>query len=87
MPKTFCVVGHDARQQAAARVLRRAGCGVTAADNAAAADYILLPMSQGRVSDEVARACRVRGEGTLILAGRPGLAGQRLAARAGRSCR
>ena len=44
MPKTFCVVGHDARQQAAARVLRRAGCGVTAADNAAAADYI-LPVS------------------------------------------
>ena len=35
MPKTFCVVGHDARQQAAARVLRRAGYGVTAADNAA----------------------------------------------------
>lgn len=56
MPKTFCVVGHDARQQAAARVLRRAGYGVTAADNAAAADYILLPMSQGRVSDEAARS-------------------------------
>ena len=37
MPKTFCVVGHDARQQAAARVLRRAG------------------------------------QGTLILAGRPGM--------------
>ena len=35
MPKTYCVVGHDARQQAAARVLRRAGYGVTAADNAA----------------------------------------------------
>ena len=52
MPKTFCVIGHDARQQAAARVLRRAGYGVTAADNAAAADYILLPMSQGRVSDD-----------------------------------
>ena len=48
MPKTFCVVGHDARQQAAARVLRRAGYGVTAADNAAAADYILLPMVRGR---------------------------------------
>lgn len=63
MPKTFCVVGHDARQQAAARVLRRAGYGVTAADNAAAADYILLPMSQGRVSDEVAAHCRVRGRG------------------------
>ena len=73
MPKTFCVVGHDARQQAAARVLRRAGCGVTAADNAAAADYILLPMSQGRVSDEVARALQGAGQGTLILAGRPGM--------------
>ena len=73
MPKTFCVVGHDARQQAAARVLRRAGYGVTAADNAAAADYILLPMSQGRVSDEVARALQGAGQGTLILAGRPGM--------------
>lgn len=85
MPKTFCVVGHDARQQAAARVLRRAGCGVTAADNAAAADYILLPMSQGRVSDEVARALQGAGQGTLILAGRA--AADRLfpAARAGMS--
>ena len=73
MPKTFCVVGHDARQQAAARVLRRAGYGVTAADNAAAADYILLPMSQGRVSDEVARALQGAGQGTLIFAGRPGI--------------
>ena len=73
MPKTFCVVGHDARQQAAARVLRRAGYGVTAADNAAAADYILLPMSQGRVSDEVARALQGAGQGTLIFAGRPGM--------------
>lgn len=73
MPKTFCVIGHDARQQAAARVLRRAGYGVTAADNAAAADYILLPMSQGRVSDEVARALQGAGQGTLILAGRPGM--------------
>ena len=87
MPKTFCVVGHDARQQAAARVLRRAGYGVTAADNAAAADYILLPMSQGRVSDEVARALQGAGQGTLILAGRAGgrAAADRLfsAARAG----
>ena len=51
-----------------------------AADNAAAADYILLPMSQGRVSDEVARALQGAGQGTLILAGRPGLP-VRLAAR------
>ena len=54
-------------------MLRRAGYGVTAADNAAAADYILLPMSQGRVSDEVARALQGAGQGTLILAGRPGM--------------
>ncbi|MBD8950995.1 MAG: dipicolinic acid synthetase, partial [Subdoligranulum sp.] len=45
----------------------------TAADNAAAADYILLPMSQGRVSDEVARALQGAGQGTLIFAGRPGM--------------
>ena len=44
MPKTFCVVGHDARQQAAARVLRRAGCGVTAADNAA--EFVSLAIQQ-----------------------------------------
>lgn len=83
MPKTFCVVGHDARQQAAARVLRRAGYGVTAADNAAAADYILLPMSQGRVSDEVARALQGAGQGTLILAGRPGMPVRMAARKAG----
>ena len=73
MPRTICVVGHDARQLAAARVLRRAGCGVTTADNAAAADYILLPMSQGRISDEVARALQGAAAGTPILAGRPGM--------------
>lgn len=63
MPKTFCVVGHDARQQAAARVLRRAGYGVTAADNAAAADYILLPMSQAASVTRSPAHCRVRGRG------------------------
>ena len=83
MPGTFCVVGHDARQLAAARVLRRAGYGVTAADNAAAADYILLPMSQGRVSDEVARTLQGAGQGTLILAGRPGMPVRRAAQEAG----
>ncbi len=72
MPKTFCVVGHDARQQAAARVLpcglrrdRRRQCRT--------ADYILLPMSQGRVSDEVARALQGAGPGTLIFRGPPGM--------------
>lgn len=54
-------------------MLRLAGYGVIAADNAAAADYILLPMSQGRVSDEVARALQGAGQGTWIFAGRPGM--------------
>ena len=75
MPGTFCVVGHDARQLAAARVLRRAGYGVTAADNAAAADYILLPMSQGRVSDEVARTLQGGRAGDTDSGGPPGYAG------------
>ena len=30
-------------------------------------------MSQGRVSDEVARALQGAGQGTLIFAGRPGM--------------
>ncbi len=63
MPGTFCVVGHDARQLAAARVLRRAGYGVTAADNAAAADYILLPMSQGASATRWPALCRGQGRG------------------------
>ena len=70
MPKTFCVVGHDARQQAAARVLRRAGCGVTAADNAAAADYILLPLPLDAARTPLAELLRAARPGALALGGR-----------------
>lgn len=72
MPKTFCVVGHDARQRAAAQTLRVGGFRVVGPENAALADYVLLPMSQERVSDEVARTLQAVRPGTLLLAGRPG---------------
>lgn len=72
MPKTFCVVGHDARQQAAAQALRMAGYRVIGPEAAVLADYVLLPMSQDRVSDEVARTLQAVRPGTLLLAGRPG---------------
>ena len=72
MPKTFCVVGHDARQQAAAQVLRAAGLRVVGPEDACLADFALLPMSQERVSDEVARTLQGVRPGTLLLAGRPG---------------
>lgn len=72
MPKTFCVVGQDARQQAAARALRGAGFRVVGPDCAAQADFVLFPMSQDRVSDEVARTLQAVRPGTLLLAGRPG---------------
>lgn len=79
MPKTFCVVGHDARQRAAAQTLRVAGFRVVEPEAGAQADYVLLPMSQERVSDEVARVLQTAHPGTLLLAGRPGPAVRRAA--------
>lgn len=72
MPKTFCVAGHDARQRAAAQALRLAGFRVVGPEAAALAEYVLLPMSQERVSDEVARILQTVRPGTVLLAGRPG---------------
>ena len=42
--KLFVVVGTDARQAAAGRVLERAGYAVGGAEQVALADYILLPL-------------------------------------------
>ena len=42
--KLFVVVGIDARQAAAGRVLERAGYAVGGAEQVALADYILLPL-------------------------------------------
>ena len=53
--KTFCVVGHDARQRAAAQTLQAAGFRIIGPEAACQADFVLLPMSQERVSDAVAR--------------------------------
>lgn len=72
MTKTFCVVGHDARQRAAAQALRTAGVRVVGPESASAAEYVLLPMSQNRVSDEVARTLQAVHPGTVWFAGRPG---------------
>ena len=70
--KTFCVVGHDARQRAAAQTLQAAGIRIIGPEAACQADFVLLPMSQERVSDAVARTLQGVRPGTLLLAGRPG---------------
>ena len=58
---TFCVVGRDARQLAAARALQNSGYTVLGAEGAGQADYILLP---------IARILRAARPGTLALGGR-----------------
>ena len=44
---TFCVVGRDARQLAAARALQNSGYTVLGAEGAGQADYILLRRPPG----------------------------------------
>ena len=52
---TFCVVGRDARQLAAARALQNSGYTVLGAEGAGQADYILLPMPMDAEAAECAR--------------------------------
>ncbi len=66
------MVGHDARQRAAAQTLQAAGFRIIGPEAACQADFVLLPMSQERVSDAVARTLQGVRPGTLLLAGRPG---------------
>lgn len=70
MPKTFCVVGTDARQRAAARTLGAAGFQVLGAEGAGAADYILLPMPLEADAASLARILRAARPGTLALGGK-----------------
>ena len=83
MGRTFCVAGHDPRQLAAAEALRRAGCRVVGAAEAARADAVLFPAAQQRINDETARILQAVRPGTLLLAGRPGPPLQRAAREAG----
>ena len=70
MQKTFCIVGTDARQRAAARALQRAGYAVTGAESAGNADYILLPMPLDAGKADLARILRAARPGTLALGGK-----------------
>ena len=70
MQKTFCVVGTDARQHAAAEALRRAGYEVAGAEGAGRAEYILLPMPMDADQADLARILRAAQPGALALGGR-----------------
>ena len=70
MPKTFCVVGTDARQRAAARTLAQAGFRVLGAEGAGEADYILLPVPLEADAASLARILRAARPGTLALGGK-----------------
>lgn len=67
---TFCVVGRDARQLAAARTLQNSGYTVLGAEGAGQADYILLPMPMDAEAADLARILRAARPGTLALGGR-----------------
>jgi len=70
MQKTFCVIGGDARQQAAADALQQAGYRVLGAEGAGLADYILLPMPMDADQADLARILRAARPGTLAMGGR-----------------
>lgn len=67
---TFCVVGRDARQLAAARALQQSGYAVLGAEGVGQADYILLPMPMDAEAADLARLLRAACPGTLALGGR-----------------
>ena len=67
MSFTFCMAAGDARQQAAGRALREAGCLPAGPEHA---DFLLLPMPLSMVTPgQLDLLCRAR-QGTPIFAGR-----------------
>ena len=70
MQKSFCVIGRDARQPAAARALRQAGHTVLGPGQAALADCLLLPLPSDCVTAEMAAVFAAARPGTLVLGGR-----------------
>ena len=84
MSEWLCVVGQDARQQAAARALRQAGVAVAGPEQAGQAPVILLPMGAAGARAEACRAAvQAAAPGALVLAGRPDAALRRLAEQRG----
>ena len=68
--KLFAVVGTDARQAAAGRVLERAGYAVGGAEQVALADYILLPLPLDAARTPLAELLRAAKPGAVPLGGR-----------------
>ena len=62
--KLFAVVGTDARQAAAGRVLERAGYAVGGAEQVALADYILLPLPLDAARTPLAELLRAAKPGS-----------------------
>ena len=67
--KLFVVVGIDARQAAAGRVLERAGYAVGGAEQVALADYILLPLPLDAARTPLAELLRAAKPGAVALGG------------------
>ena len=70
---TFCVVGRDARQLAAARALQNSGYTVLGAEGAGQADYILLPMPMDAEAADLARILRAARPGGVSAVFRAGV--------------
>mgnify|MGYP000331658482 CR=1 FL=1 len=81
--KLFAVVGTDARQAAAGRVLERAGYAVGGAEQVALADYILLPLPLDAARTPLAELLRAARPGTLALGGMLSAEAKAIAAEAG----
>ena len=80
---TFCVVGRDARQLAAARALQNSGYTVLGAEGAGQADYILLPMPMDAEAADLARILRAARPGGVSAVFRAGVRSGAPARRAG----
>ena len=81
--KLFAVVGTDARQAAAGRVLERAGYAVGGAEQVALADYILLPLPLDAARTPLAELLRAAKPGAVALGGRLSVQAKTIAQKAG----
>lgn len=81
--KLFVVVGTDARQAAAGRVLERAGYAVGGAEQVALADYILLPLPLDAACTPLAELLRAAKPGAVALGGRLSVQAKTIAQEAG----